>query len=142
MISWVPLLGRNGLVNQVLVELRRSSTQPVEWLLFSDFSVVLAFVHLYTMFMIVPIFNSMMRIDRSLLEAASDAGASGWQTLWNVIVPLSQHRHPHRLDLRHHHRDGRLRHHRRDGRPADRLGRQDHPGADLYLQFPPPRPMR
>jgi ABC-type spermidine/putrescine transport system permease subunit I len=44
--------------------------QPVEWLLFSDFSVVLAFVHLYTMFMIVPIFNSMMRIDRRLLEAA------------------------------------------------------------------------
>jgi putative spermidine/putrescine transport system permease protein len=32
--------------------------EPVEWLLFSDFSVVLAFVHLYTMFMIVPIFNS------------------------------------------------------------------------------------
>ena len=64
--------------------------QPVEWLLFSDFSVVLAFVHLYTMFMIVPIFNSMMRIDRSLLEAADDAGAIGWQTLWNVIVPLSR----------------------------------------------------
>jgi putative spermidine/putrescine transport system permease protein len=38
--------------------------------------------------MVVPIFNSMMRIDRSLLEAALDAGASGWQTLWNVIVPL------------------------------------------------------
>jgi putative spermidine/putrescine transport system permease protein len=36
----------------------------------------------------VPIFNSMMRIDRSLLEAARDAGASGWQTLWTVIVPL------------------------------------------------------
>ena len=51
---------------------------------------VLAFVHLYTMFMIVPIFNSMMRIDRSLLEAADDAGASAWQTLWNVIVPLSR----------------------------------------------------
>jgi len=89
MISWVPLLGRNGLVNQGLVGLGVVD-QPVEWLLFSDFSVVLAFVHLYTMFMIVPIFNSMMRIDRSLLEAASDAGASGWQTLWNVIVPLSR----------------------------------------------------
>jgi len=87
MISWVPLLGRNGLVNQGLIGLGVVE-QPVEWLLFSDFSVVLAFVHLYTMFMIVPIFNSMMRIDRSLLEAASDAGASGWQTLWNVIVPL------------------------------------------------------
>jgi len=89
MISWVPLLGRNGLVNQALTGLGLVD-QPVEWLLFSNFSVVLAFVHLYTMFMIVPIFNSMMRIDRSLLEAASDAGASGWQTLWNVVVPLSR----------------------------------------------------
>jgi putative spermidine/putrescine transport system permease protein len=89
MISWVPLLGRNGLVNQALMGAGLVN-QPVEWLLFSDFSVVLAFVHLYTMFMIVPICNSMMRIDRSLLEAASDAGASGWQTLWNVVVPLSR----------------------------------------------------
>ncbi|NWF43772.1 ABC transporter permease [Hydrogenophaga sp. D2P1] len=89
MISWVPLLGRNGLVNQTLQGMGLIQT-PIEWLLFSDFSVVLAFVHLYTMFMIVPIFNSMMRIDRSLLEAANDAGASGWQTLWNVIVPLSK----------------------------------------------------
>src|SRR6218665_607679 len=89
MISWVPLLGRNGLVNQALVGLGLVEA-PVEWLLFSDFSVVLAFVHLYTMFMIVPIFNSMMRIDRSLIEAASDSGASGWQTLWNVIIPLSR----------------------------------------------------
>ena len=89
MISWVPLLGRNGLVNQTLMGMNLIET-PVEWLLFSDFSVVLAFVHLYTMFMIVPIFNSMMRIDRSLIEAASDSGASGWQTLWNVIVPLSR----------------------------------------------------
>jgi putative spermidine/putrescine transport system permease protein len=89
MISWVPLLGRNGLVNQGLVG-SGVVNAPVEWLLFSDFSVVLAFVHLYTMFMIVPIFNSMMRIDRSLLEAASDSGASSWQTLWNVIVPLSR----------------------------------------------------
>nr|WP_315427072.1 ABC transporter permease [uncultured Albidiferax sp.] len=87
MISWVPLLGRNGLVNQGLVG-AGIVDQPIEWLLFSDFSVTLAFVHLYTMFMIVPIFNSMMRIDRSLLEAANDSGATGWQTLWNVVVPL------------------------------------------------------
>ena len=89
MISWVPLLGRNGLVNQALLGLGIVDT-PLEWLLFSQFSVVLAFIHLYTMFMIVPIFNSMMRIDRSLLEAASDAGATAWQMLWNVIIPLSK----------------------------------------------------
>lgn len=87
MISWIPLLGRNGWVNQTLQGMGLTS-HPLEWLLFSEFSVVLAFVHLYTMFMIVPIFNSMMRIDRSLIEAAQDAGASTWQTLWHVIVPL------------------------------------------------------
>lgn len=87
MISWIPLLGRNGLVNDTLLKLGLVS-EPQDWLLYSHFSVVLAFVHLYTLFMIVPIFNSMMRIDRSLLEAARDAGASGWQTVWNVVVPL------------------------------------------------------
>lgn len=89
MISWIPLLGRNGLVNQALLA-TGVVDQPVEWLLFSDFSVTLAFVHLYTMFMIVPIFNSMMRIDRSLLEAARDGGATAWQTVWHVVVPLSR----------------------------------------------------
>jgi putative spermidine/putrescine transport system permease protein len=89
MISWVPLLGRNGLVNQTLIGAGLVD-EPVEWLLFSDFSVVLAFVHLYTMFMIVPIFNSMMRIDRNLLEAARDNGASPWQTMVHVVLPLSR----------------------------------------------------
>jgi len=89
MVSWVPLLGRNGLVNSLLQSAGLTGA-PLEWLLFSNFSVIVAFVHLYTMFMIVPIFNSMSRIDRSLLEAAYDAGATGWQTLWNVIVPLSK----------------------------------------------------
>jgi putative spermidine/putrescine transport system permease protein len=89
MISWIPLLGRNGLVNQTLTDVGLIK-QPLEWLLFSEFSVVVAFVHLYTMFMIVPVFNSLMRIDKSLIEAAQDTGASAWQTLWNVIVPLSK----------------------------------------------------
>ena len=87
MISWIPFLGRNGLANSTLLNMGLIN-QPLEFLLYSDFAVVLAYVHLYTLFMVVPIFNSMMRIDRSLLEAARDAGASGWQTLWNVIVPL------------------------------------------------------
>lgn len=87
MIAWIPLLGRNGLVNNALVA-SGFTEEPIEWLLFSEFAVVVGYVHLYTLFMIVPIFNSMMRIDRSLLEAATDAGATGWQTTWNVIVPL------------------------------------------------------
>ncbi|MCE6951419.1 ABC transporter permease [Cereibacter sphaeroides] len=89
MISWIPFLGRNGIANSTLISWGVID-QPLEWLLFSDFSVILAFVHLYTLFMVVPIFNTMMRIDRSLIEAASDAGASGFQTLWNVILPLTK----------------------------------------------------
>jgi putative spermidine/putrescine transport system permease protein len=87
MIAWIPLLGRNGLVNTGLIN-AGIVAEPVEWLLYSEFAIVLAMVHLFTFFMIVPIFNSMMRIDRRLIEAAYDAGATGWQTLWNVIIPL------------------------------------------------------
>ena len=87
MIAWIPVLGRHGLVNEGLLALGVVDT-PIEWLLFSEFSVVLAFVHLYALFMVVPIFNSMMRIDPSVIEAAYDAGAGTWRTIWHVILPL------------------------------------------------------
>jgi putative spermidine/putrescine transport system permease protein len=89
MIAWIPLLGRNGVVNQGLLSMGVIH-EPLEWLLFSEFAVILAFVHLFTFFMVVPIFNSMIRIDRSLIEVARDAGASSWQTLTNVIIPLAK----------------------------------------------------
>ena len=89
MISWIPFLGRNGLANSTLLSMGVID-QPLDWLLFSDFAVMLAFVHLNTIFMIVPILNTMLRIDKSLIEAARDAGASGPQILWNVIIPLTK----------------------------------------------------
>jgi putative spermidine/putrescine transport system permease protein len=89
MIAWIPLLGRNGLVNQALLGIG-AVNQPQEWLLYSEFAVIVGYVHLYTLIMIVPIFNSMMRIDRSLIEAATDAGASTLQMLWTVVLPLSK----------------------------------------------------
>jgi putative spermidine/putrescine transport system permease protein len=87
MISWIPLLGRYGVVNTLLQRFGVVEA-PLEWLLYSEFAVILGYVHLYTLFMMVPIFNAMMRIDRALLEAAGDSGAGEWQTLWHVIVPL------------------------------------------------------
>ena len=89
MISWIPFLGRNGIANSTLIS-AGVIDEPLEWLLFSDFAVVLAFVHLYALFMVVPVFNTMMRIDRTLIEAARDAGASGWQIMTNVIIPLTK----------------------------------------------------
>ena len=89
MISWILFLGRNGIANSALISWGVVD-EPLDWLLFSDFAVILAFVHLYTLFMVVPIFNTMMRIDKSLIEAARDAGANGRQILWNVILPLTK----------------------------------------------------
>lgn len=89
MISWIPFLGRNGLINSTLLHIGLIDA-PLEFLLFSDFAVVLAMVHLYTLFMVVPIFNTLMRIDRSLIEAARDAGANAFQILTNIIIPLAK----------------------------------------------------
>jgi putative spermidine/putrescine transport system permease protein len=88
-ISWIPALGRNGIVNSVLLHFHLIH-QPLTFLLYSQFAIILAFVHLNTLFMVTPIFNSMMRIDRALIEAARDNGAGFWQTIFNVILPLSK----------------------------------------------------
>jgi len=89
MISWMPVLAEQGVVNSALLKLGLIRV-PLRILLFSDFSVVLAYVHLFTIFMIVPIFNSMSRIDRNLFEAALDAGASRLDTLRLVVLPLTK----------------------------------------------------
>jgi len=89
MVSWIPFLGREGLFNSLLIQAGLIS-QPLDILLYSDFAVVLTYIHLFTLFMIVPIFNSMAKINPNLIEAARDAGANSWQILWGVIVPLSK----------------------------------------------------
>jgi putative spermidine/putrescine transport system permease protein len=89
MISWIPFLGRNGLLNSLLIDAHITS-QPLEFLLFSDFAVVVAYVHLFTLFMMVPIFNSMARIDPRIIEAAKDAGASRFAILREIVLPLSK----------------------------------------------------
>jgi putative spermidine/putrescine transport system permease protein len=89
MISWIPFLGRNGIFNQSLIALGVTE-EPLEFLLFSDFAVVIAYVHLFSLFMIVPIFNSMARIDPAVIEAAVDGGAGRLRVIWNIVVPLSK----------------------------------------------------
>ena len=88
MISWLPLLGKQGVINQGLLA-TGLIRQPLQFLLYSDFSVVVSYVHLFTIFMIVPIFNAMSRVDPALFEAAADIGASRWQTMRLVVLPLT-----------------------------------------------------
>jgi ABC-type spermidine/putrescine transport system permease subunit II len=89
MIAWIPFLGLNGVFNQSLLALGLIDA-PLEFLLFSDVAVVIAYVHLLTLFMIMPIVNAMARIDPAVIEAAVDAGASPWRVIWNVVLPLSK----------------------------------------------------
>jgi putative spermidine/putrescine transport system permease protein len=88
-IAWIPFLGRNGAFNTILLKLDIIS-QPLTFLLFSDFAVVITYVHLFTLLMVGPIANSLSKIDPALLEAARDAGASRWRTMVDVVIPLSK----------------------------------------------------
>ena len=89
MISWIPLLGRNGVINSSLQSMGVID-EPLDFLLYSDLSIVLAYVHLYTLFMVTPIFNSMVRIDKSLIEAAVDMGAKPYEIIKDIVIPLSK----------------------------------------------------
>ena len=124
MISWIPFLGREGLLNCTLIKLGLIH-QPLEFLLFSDFAVVLAYTHLYALFMVTPIFNTMMRIDRRLLEAALDGGAGWWRTVYRGHPAAVEIRPRHRLHIRCHHGHGRLHHGPAHERRPERLGRPD-----------------
>ncbi len=88
-IAWIPFLGRNGVFNTALMALHITS-HPLDFLLFSPFAVVVTYVHLYTLLMMGPIANSLSKIDRSLLEAAVDAGATRWQVMRHIVIPLSR----------------------------------------------------
>jgi putative spermidine/putrescine transport system permease protein len=89
MISWIPLLGKEGLVNSALLG-AGLIREPLEVLLYSGLAVVIAYVHQLTIFMVVPIFNSMARIDKRIVEAALDAGASRLDVMRLIVVPMSK----------------------------------------------------
>jgi putative spermidine/putrescine transport system permease protein len=89
MISWIPLLGKEGLVNSALLG-AGLIREPIEVLLYSSLAVVIAYVHQLTIFMVVPIFNSMARIDKRIVEAALDAGASRLDVMRLIVVPMSK----------------------------------------------------
>ena len=85
---WVPILGKHGLINAILMGTGLVS-HPIGWLLFSEFSVYVGLFPLYFPTMVLPIFLSVMWIDDELIQASEDLGASPLQTLRNIIIPLS-----------------------------------------------------
>ncbi|HEX2282270.1 MAG TPA: ABC transporter permease, partial [Thermomicrobiales bacterium] len=88
-IAWIPMMGREGLLNTALIDLGITS-QPLDFLLFSDFAVRVAMIQLYLLFMVSPIFFSLSTIEPAILEAARDSGAGWWAMLTEILLPLAR----------------------------------------------------
>jgi spermidine/putrescine transport system permease protein len=107
--AWKTILGTDGVLNGVLhfahatdllTRLQHVINQhvtashqvalvPLPFLLYSPFAVVLVLTHIYTPFVILPIYASLEHIPRNLLEVSGDLGSSPWSTFRRVILPLS-----------------------------------------------------
>jgi ABC-type spermidine/putrescine transport system permease subunit I len=86
--AWTYLLGRTGPINSALMATGLRSS-PVDWLLYSDFGVLVGMVSSYMPFMIFPLWMSIVGIDKRLSEASSTLGATPTQTFRRVTLPLS-----------------------------------------------------
>ena len=86
--AWLPLLGNSGIINTLLITIGVID-QPLSWMLYNEFSVILVLVYVFLPFGIVPLYLSIDRISDDLLQASADLDARPMMTLVHVILPLS-----------------------------------------------------
>jgi len=86
--AWKTILGSEGVLNGFLQYLHLTH-EPVSFLLYSPFAVVLMLTHIYTPFVFLPIYAALEHIPRPLVEASQDLGAGSTETFLRVILPLS-----------------------------------------------------
>jgi spermidine/putrescine transport system permease protein len=86
--AWKTILGSDGVLNGFLQYLRLAK-EPVGFLLYSPFAVVLMLTHIYTPFVFLPIYAALEHIPRPVVEASQDLGANPFKTFLRVILPLS-----------------------------------------------------
>lgn len=83
--AWMTLLGNNGIINQLLGLIGLGPFKLIN----TEGAVVLGMVYNYLPFMILPLYSVMVKIDKSVIEAANDLGCNSVSTLFRVIFPLS-----------------------------------------------------
>ncbi len=86
--AWKIILGFNGVVNSALKTIGLIDA-PLQFLVYNPFSVVVALSHAYLAFAVLPIYVALERIDKSLLESASDLGARPFANFRQITLPLS-----------------------------------------------------
>jgi len=86
--AWKVILGERGILNAALMKVGIIH-EPLSFLLYSPFAVVLTLTHIFTPFMILTIYTTLERIPPSLIEASKDLGIGRWRTFWRVTLPLA-----------------------------------------------------
>lgn len=84
-LSWVTLLENRGVLNSILSALHLPQLRIIN----TPAAIVIGMVYDFLPFMILPLYNSLAKIDDEVINAAQDLGANKFQTLWRVILPLS-----------------------------------------------------
>jgi spermidine/putrescine transport system permease protein len=87
--AWKIILGDQGLINSALFSLGRDSDHPLSFLIYSQFTVILVLLYAWVPFIVLPIFIALENMDRRLLEAGTDLGASRLQTFRKVTLPVA-----------------------------------------------------
>jgi spermidine/putrescine transport system permease protein len=81
--AWQVILGRNGILNWLI------PGEPIEWLLYSRFAVIVTLSTTYITYTTIPIYAAMKAIEPSMFEAAVDLGAGWWQQARKILIPLA-----------------------------------------------------
>jgi spermidine/putrescine transport system permease protein len=88
--AWKVILGDQGLINSAFFELGlRDPDNPFSFLIYSQFTVILVLLYAWVPFIVLPIFIALENMDRRLLEAATDLGASRLKALRKVTLPIA-----------------------------------------------------
>ncbi|HRQ58937.1 MAG TPA: putrescine ABC transporter permease PotH [Azoarcus taiwanensis] len=86
--AWMGILSNTGLLNNALLKIGLIDA-PLQ-ILNTDYAVYIGIVYAYLPFMVLPLYTALMRLDHSLVEAASDLGSPPWKTLFTVTIPLTK----------------------------------------------------
>ena len=87
-LAWYPIIQKSGAINQILVWLGVTQ-EPLGWLLFSPFAMIVGYLGNYIVFMYVPIYASLLTVDEDLQDASETLRGGPWATFRNVTLPLS-----------------------------------------------------
>lgn len=86
-VAWMLILGRSGMINSWLMDTGLISS-PLP-LMYNEFGVIVATIHVYLPFAVLPIFAALQAIDPTREAAAASLGAPPWRVFWHVTLPLT-----------------------------------------------------